>query len=164
MLRESATTQHAWNVLVRCWQNESLICIDLSLLTSIVCSLHGKSGLMVITSAKRHRLCFPLCWFVCLPVSNITEKNAWMDFYEISRMDPAWNKEHSGIFFRWLLHAWLDCFTFPKLGAVEVCALGLLPVTGTAIPVCSHFIRIWAAHFAARLRIYGICKKRHPNE
>ena len=36
-----------------------------------------------------------VCLFAC---EQHYGKNVWMDFYEISKMGPAWNKEHSGIF------------------------------------------------------------------
>ena len=68
---------------------------------------------------------FYLCWFVCLFISNITEKcvNKFpLNFQYRSGMEQ-------GLFWDRLFHSWLDYFTFLKLGMAQVCALGVLLVT-----------------------------------
>ena len=41
---------------------------------SVAILTDGRWGACVITSVERRRLCFHLCWFVCVSVSNITGK------------------------------------------------------------------------------------------
>ena len=67
----------------------------------------------VITSAKRRKLCFPLCqgcFSVCLLETK--RNNAYTDFHGILRTGAAWNKGHSGTFGDRLFYAWINCFTF----------------------------------------------------
>ena len=51
-----------------------------------------------------------------------------MDFHDIFKIDPAWDKEDTGTFCGRLFHALLDCFTFLKLVVAEDCAHWVLIV------------------------------------
>ena len=47
----------------------------------------------IITSTKRRRLCFHLCWFVCclyVCLWTILRKNVWTDFHQIFRIGKIW--------------------------------------------------------------------------
>ena len=85
----------------------------------------------------------PVCLSVCLSASNIAEKRengfSW-DFQVRSDME----QENTGTFRDRLFNSWLDCFTLLKLGAAEVCALGVLLVL--------HLV-LWLVHIL--LQIYG---------
>ena len=64
-------------------------------------------------------------WLVCLTVYS---QHCRPLHEEISRNDQDRSDTEQEIFWGRLFHAWLDCFSFLKLGPAEVCAIALLPV------------------------------------
>ena len=101
---------------------------------------------LFVTSAEwMAKVMFDLCWLVsgsvCLSVCLSLCMSVWVSVYLLSilrethewiliifKIDPAWNMEHSGTLSDRLFHACLNRFRLLKLGAVEVCPLGMLLV------------------------------------
>ena len=128
-----------WNFIKLCCLQLNVANFTTEIATAIV-PLHHVWSLMMVTechclkhnirwrrydftSAERQRLCFHLCWFVGLSVF-CSQHYRRMGFQEIFRIGPAWNMEHFRTFRGRLFQAWVDCLTFLKWGAVEVCDLG----------------------------------------